>query len=84
MAWWGRVELDPVAVFGVRGCGLGCFDVAGVGVAEGEVCLLGSGSGCFGACKVQRGFDGFVEDAGIEVRRAHNGGRAGGLRGRPS
>ena len=66
-AWRGRVDLDLVAVFDVRGCGLGCFD--GVAWGEDEVCPFGSGRDCFGAYKVQRGFDGFVEDAGIEVRR---------------
>ena len=66
-AWHGGVELDLVAVFDVRGCGLGCFDVVAWG--EDEVCPFGSGRDCFGAYKVQRGFDGFVENAGIEVRR---------------
>jgi hypothetical protein len=66
-AWRGRVELDAVAVFDLRGCGLGCFDVEAWG--EDEVCPFGSGRDCFGAYKVQRGFDGFVENAGIEVRR---------------
>ena len=65
-AWRGPVELDLVAVFDVRGCGLGCFDVAAWG--QDEVCPFGSGRDCFGAYKVQRGFDGFVENAGIEVR----------------
>jgi hypothetical protein len=66
-AWRGRVELDLVAVFDVRGCGLGCFDAEAWGADE--VCPFGSGRDCFGAYKVQRGFEGFVEDAGIEVRR---------------
>ncbi|HSG87565.1 MAG TPA: hypothetical protein VLA56_00015, partial [Pseudomonadales bacterium] len=66
-AWRGGVELDLVAVFDVRGCGLGCFDVVAWGANE--VCPFGSGRDCFGAYKVQRGFDGFVEHAGIEVRR---------------
>ena len=66
-AWRGTIELDLVAVFDVRGCGLGCFDV--VAWERDEVCPRGSGRDCFGAYKVQRGFDGFVEDAGVEVRR---------------
>lgn len=66
-AWRGRVELDVVAIFDARGCGLGCFDVVAWGADE--ACPFGSGRDCFGAYKVQRGFDGFVEDAGIEVRR---------------
>ncbi|MDF1522252.1 MAG: hypothetical protein P1P87_05465 [Trueperaceae bacterium] len=66
-AWRGSVELDLVAVFDARGCGLGCFDAETWG--EDEVCPFGSGGDCFGAYKVQRGFDGFVENAGIEVRR---------------
>lgn len=66
-AWRGSVGLDLVAVFDVRGCGLGCFDVVAWG--PDEVCPRGSGRDCFGAYKVQRGFSGFVEDAGIEVRR---------------
>ncbi len=66
-AWQGTVELDLVAVFDVRGCGLACFDVVAWG--EDDVCPFGSGRDCFGAYKVQRGFDGFVENAGIEVRR---------------
>ena len=66
-AWRGAVGLDLVAVFDVRGCGLGCFDV--VAWDRDAVCPRGSGRDCFGAFKVQRGFDGFVEDAGVEVRR---------------
>jgi len=66
-AWRGSVELDLVAVFDVRGCGLGCFDVVAWGADA--VCPVGSGRDCFGAYKLQRGFGGFVENAGIEVRR---------------
>lgn len=66
-AWWGSFELDLVAVFDARGCGLGCFDEVAWG--SDEVCPLGSGRDSFGAYKLQRGFGGFVENVGIEVRR---------------
>ncbi len=56
-----------MAVFDVRGCGLGCFDV--MAWDRDAVCPHGSGRDCFGAYKVHRGFDGFVVDAGVEAWR---------------
>jgi hypothetical protein len=59
--WTGPVEADLAAVFDTRGCGLACF-------AGGAACAEG-GVDCFGLYKVQRGFQGFVTNAGIEVER---------------
>lgn len=68
-AWRGPVELDLAAVFDIRGCDLACFDAPRW--PEGTACPWGGGRDCFGVHKVQRGFDGFVEGAGVEVARMH-------------
>ncbi len=59
--WTGPVEADLAAVFDDRGCGLGCF--------EGTTACTEGGVDCLGLYKVQRGFHGFVERAGVRVER---------------
>lgn len=63
--WQGAVEADLAAVFEVRGCGLKCFDLT---AWEDSFCLLG-GEDCFGLYKIQKGFRGRVENAGVQVKR---------------
>jgi len=66
--WKGQVELDLAVVFDVRGCGLVCFEQESWG-SEDE-CALG-GVDCFGLYKTQKGFAGFVEGGGVQVRLMH-------------
>jgi len=63
--WRGPVELDLAAVFDNRGCGLTCFDVESW---SGQKSCAKGGTDCFGLYKSQRGFRGFVENFGIQVR----------------
>jgi len=63
--WQGAVEADLAAVFEVRDCGLKCFDLT---AWEDSSCLLG-GEDCFGLYKIQKGFRGRVEHAGVQVKR---------------
>lgn len=63
--WQGAVEADLAAVFEVPGCGLKCFDLI---TWEESFCLLG-GEDCFGLYKIQKGFRGRVENAGVQVKR---------------
>jgi hypothetical protein len=67
MHWRGPVELDLAAIFETRGCALKCFEVSAY---DARLCDIG-GLDCFGLYKVQGGFDGFVANAGVEVRRMY-------------
>jgi hypothetical protein len=60
--WQGAIEADLAAVYDRQGCGLSCFGQP----AWDEVrCEIG-GQDCFGLYKIQRGYDGFVEQ-GVEL-----------------
>jgi len=83
--WGSGVEADLAAVFDTRGCGLRCFERT---TYDEELCSEG-GLDCFGLYKIQKGFDGFVDGMGLEVRRMYpcltiwrNKGRASSRRGR--
>jgi hypothetical protein len=65
--WRGAVEADLAVVFDLRGCGLICFDLE---LWDDQLCAIG-GVDCFGLFKTQRGFDGMVTNAGVQVRRMH-------------
>ena len=62
--WHGPVELDLAVVFDIRGCDLKCFDWR---VWSEQACKLG-GTDCFGLYKTQKGFNGLVTNAGIQVK----------------
>jgi len=60
--WQGAVEADLAAAYDWQGCSLSCFEQP----AWDEVqCEIG-GQDCFGLYKIQRGYDGFVEQ-GVEL-----------------
>jgi hypothetical protein len=60
--WQGPVETDLAAAYDRRGCGLSCFEQP----AWDEVrCEIG-GQDCFGLYKIQRGYEGSVEQ-GVEL-----------------
>jgi hypothetical protein len=64
--WQGVIEADLAAVYDRQGCGLSCFEQP----AWDEVrCEIG-GQDCFGLYKIQRGYEGFVEQ-GIEVPKMY-------------
>lgn len=62
--WQGVVEADPAAAYDRQGCGLSCFERLTWDQAQ---CTIG-GQDCFGLYKIQRGYDGFVEQ-GVELRK---------------
>ena len=62
--WRGAVEADLAAVYDRQGCGLSCFERLTWDQAQ---CASG-GQDCFGLYKIQRGYDGFVEQ-GVELRK---------------
>lgn len=64
-SWNGSVELDLAVVFDNHDCGLVCFGLESW--SEDESCPVG-GMDCFGLYKSQKGFQGFVEGFGIQVR----------------
>ena len=65
--WRSDVEADLAAVFDARKCGLSCFEKTAWGE---QPCSLG-GIDCFGIYKIQRGFNGFVTNAGVQVKRMY-------------
>jgi hypothetical protein len=62
--WKGTIPLDLAAVFDTQGCELKCFDQARW---DEHLCAKG-GVDCFGLYKVQKGFNGLVTDAGVQVK----------------
>jgi hypothetical protein len=65
--WQGAVEADLAVVFDVRNCGLKCFEQT---AWDDRLCNLG-GVDCFGLFKIQKGFDGLVTNAGVQVKRMY-------------
>jgi hypothetical protein len=65
--WTGAIEADLAAVFDVRNCGLKCFERT---EWDAQLCKFG-GLDCFGLYKIQRGFNGFVTNAGVQVKRMY-------------
>lgn len=65
--WRCTVEADLAAVFDIRDCGLKCFEQT---LWDERMCEFG-GVDCFGLFKIQKGFNGFVTNAGIQVKRIH-------------
>ena len=62
--WQGAVEADLAAAYDRQSCGLSCFEH----LSWDEVrCTIGR-QDCFGLYKIQRGYDGFVEQ-GVELRK---------------
>lgn len=66
--WVGPVALDLAVVFDVRRCRLACFEK--VEWNQDDSCAIG-GVDCFGLYKTQKGFPGFVENSGVQVRLMH-------------
>lgn len=65
--WHSPIALDLAIVFDTRLCGLKCFDQR---EWSDSLCAIG-GLDCFGLYKVQKGFHGLVENAGIQVKRMY-------------
>ena len=65
--WQSTVEPDLAAVFDVRNCGLRCFSKT---AWDEHLCSVG-GVDCLGLYKIQKGFHGFVTDAGVQVKRMY-------------
>lgn len=62
--WRGAIEVDLAVIFDGRQCGLKCFDQT---TWDQQICQTG-GVDCFGLYKIQKGFDGLVTQAGIQVK----------------
>ncbi|MGE5224101.1 MAG: nucleotidyltransferase domain-containing protein [Omnitrophica WOR_2 bacterium] len=67
LEWSSPVELDLAVIFPIRPCGLRCFQVTAY---QPDICPDG-GLDCFGIYKIQKGFQGFVQNAGIQVSRMY-------------
>ncbi len=65
--WRAAIEPDLAVVFDIRDCGLKCFDQR---TWNEQTCKLG-GIDCFGLYKTQKGFNGLVTNAGIQVKRMY-------------
>ncbi len=62
--WQAAVEIDLAVIFDLKKCGLKCFEQT---TWNQDFCQLG-GMDCFGLYKIQKGFNGIVTNAGIQVR----------------
>ena len=65
--WRSNIEPDLAAIFDIRKCGLTCFDRT---AWDEHLCSIG-GVDCFGLFKIQKGFNGFVTNAGVRVKRMY-------------
>ncbi len=65
--WQNPIEADLAAVFDVRSCGLKCFERT---AWDAQLCEFG-GIDCFGLYKIQKGFNGFVTNAGVQVKKMY-------------
>jgi hypothetical protein len=66
-AWQADVEPDLAVIFETRACALQCFTQTNW---RESLCSIG-GLDCFGLYKVQKGFNGLVTHAGIQVKRMY-------------
>ena len=66
-AWRAEIELDLAVIFETQACTLSCFTQTNW---QDSFCSIG-GLDCFGLYKVQKGFNGLVLNAGIEVKRMY-------------
>jgi hypothetical protein len=62
--WHAPVEVDLAVIFDIQTCGLKCFDQT---AWDQNFCQRG-GVDCFGLYKIQKGFQGLVTGAGIQVK----------------
>lgn len=62
--WQSPIEVDLAVIFDIKKCDLKCFDQK---TWDPHFCLLG-GVDCFGLYKIQKGFNGLVTNAGIQVK----------------
>ena len=62
--WNSRMEPDLAVIFDTRSCGLKCFEQT---QWDENFCTIGRVD-CFGLYKKQKGFNGLVTDAGIQVK----------------
>jgi hypothetical protein len=62
--WQSPIELDLAVVFDIRNCGLKCFNRT----SWDEHFCSQSGINCFGLYKTQRGYNGLVVNAGVQIK----------------
>jgi len=65
--WQSTIELDLAVIFPIHPCNFACFQVNDY---DSSLCSLG-GVDCFGIYKIQKGFSGFVLNAGIHVEKMY-------------
>lgn len=65
--WRPIIQPDLAIIFETAPCGLKCFDRTRWNQ---ELCAIG-GVDCFGLYKVGKGFNGFVTNAGVQVKRMY-------------
>jgi hypothetical protein len=65
--WNSTIEVDLAAIYDIQNCGLKCFDQV---AWNDHFCTIG-GIDCFGLYKTQKGFNGFVRSARIQVKQMY-------------
>ena len=62
--WLAPIEVDLAVIYDLKKCGLNCFNLTHWGP---DLCQI-VGVDCFGLYKLQKGFCGFVKNAGVQVQ----------------
>lgn len=65
--WQSPIELDLAVIFLLHACNFACFQVNDYDPALSSL----GGVDCFGIYKIQKGFSGFVLNAGIQVEKMY-------------
>jgi predicted nucleotidyltransferase len=65
--WQSPIEVDLAIIYDLRNCKQKCFEQKNWDM---DFCTIG-GTDCFGLYKIQKGFNGFVTNAGIHVQRMY-------------
>jgi hypothetical protein len=65
--WQNTIGVDLAAIFDIRDCKLKCFERTSWAA---QLCTSG-GIDCFGLYKIQKGFNGYVTNAGVQVKRMY-------------
>lgn len=65
--WHNAIEVDLAGIFDVQNCGLKCFDQV---AWDEHFCTIGRVD-CYGLYKIQKGYNGLINNAGVQVKRMY-------------
>lgn len=65
-SWKGKVGLDLAVIFDKSGCGLKCLNYTSQ-----QIDICDRGVDCIGLFRLQKGYTGFIDDIGLEIKYAY-------------